>query len=66
MFGVMFGYKCLSFDAKSMPERLLGNGIKKYLSPKQCICFLLFLWYFSRQKDLYLHILFNPTKNIYK
>ena len=65
MFGVMFGYKCLSFDAKSMPERLLGNGIKIPFS-KTMYLFLLFLWYFSRQKDLYLHILFNPTKNIYK
>ena len=65
MFGVMFGYKCLSFDAKSMPERLLGNGIKNTFLQNNVFVFIVFVVFFSA-KDLYLHILFNPTKNIYK
>lgn len=60
MFGVMFGYKCLSFDAKSMPERLLGNGIKNTSLQNNVFVFIVFVVFFSAKRLIFAYS-FQPN-----
>lgn len=60
MFGIMFGYKCLSFDAKSMPERLLGNGIKIPFSKTMYLFFIVFVVFFSAKRLIFAYS-FQPN-----